>query len=412
MLRIDLAPLRGSREFRLLFVGQGVSFFGSMVTYVALPYQAYRISHSSLIVGLLSLAELIPLLITAFVGGALADAVDRRRMVRVTESLMCLVTGVLVVNSLSTRPQLWVLFAVAFAAAGIDGLQRPSLDAMIPRLVSPEELPAASAISSLKSSLGMVAGPPVAGVLIVVVGLPITYGLDVATFFVSLVALAMMRAVPPPLESDGLSLRAIADGLRYARSRQDLLGSYLVDMNAMFFGIPTALLPQVASHLGGAGVLGLLYAAPSAGSLLVALTSGWAHRVRRHGRAIALSAAVWGLGIIGFGFANSLPLALIGLAVAGAGDMVSGLFRSTMWNQSIPDSLRGRLAGIEMLSYSSGPSLGNVEAGLLEALAGLRVSIVAGGALCVVGTAALAAALPRFWKYDAIEGARLRGGSE
>jgi MFS family permease len=258
----------------------------------------------------------------------------------------------------------------------------------------------------------MVAGPPVAGVLIVVVGLPITYGLDVATFFVSLVALAMMRAVPPPLESDGLSLRAIADGLRYARSRQDLLGSYLVDMNAMFFGIPTALLPQVASHLGGAGVLGLLYAAPSAGSLLVALTSGWAHRVRRHGRAIALSAAVWGLGIIGFGFANSLPLALIGLAVAGAGDMVSGLFRSTMWNQSIPDSLRGRLAGIEMLSYSSGPSLGNVEAGLLEALAGLRVSIVAGGALCVVGTAALAAALPRFWKYDAIEGARLRGGSE
>ena len=412
MLRSDLAPLRGSREFRLLFVGQGVSFFGSMVTYVALPYQAYRISHSSLIVGLLSLAELIPLLITAFVGGALADAVDRRRMVRVTESLMCLVTGVLVVNSLSTRPQLWVLFAVAFAAAGIDGLQRPSLDAMIPRLVSPEELPAASAISSLKSSLGMVAGPPVAGVLIVVVGLPITYGLDVATFFVSLVALAMMRAVPPPLESDGLSLRAIADGLRYARSRQDLLGSYLVDMNAMFFGIPTALLPQVASHLGGAGVLGLLYAAPSAGSLLVALTSGWAHRVRRHGRAIALSAAVWGLGIIGFGFANSLPLALIGLAVAGAGDMVSGLFRSTMWNQSIPDSLRGRLAGIEMLSYSSGPSLGNVEAGLLEALAGLRVSIVAGGALCVVGTAALAAALPRFWKYDAIEGARLRGGSE
>jgi MFS family permease len=407
--RIDLAPLRDSREFRLLFVGQGVSFFGSMVTYVALPYQAYRISHSSLIVGLLSLAELIPLLITAFVGGALADAVDRRRMVRVTESAMCLVIGVLVVNSLSAHPRLWVLFAVAFAAAGIDGLQRPSLDAMVPRLVSAEQLPAASSLSSLKGSLGMVAGPPVAGVLIVIVGLPLTYGLDVATFFVSLVALALMRAVPPPLESDGLSLRAIADGLRYAKSRQDLLGSYLVDMNAMFFGIPTALLPQVASHLGGAGVLGLLYAAPSAGSLLVALTSGWAGRVRRHGRAIALSAGVWGLGIIGFGFADSLALAITGLAVAGAGDMVSGLFRSTMWNQSIPDPLRGRLAGIEMLSYSSGPSLGNVEAGLLEALAGLRVSIVAGGALCVVGTAALAAALPRFWNYDAIEGARHRG---
>ena len=193
LFRIDLAPLRGSREFRLLFIGQGVSFFGSMVTYVALPYQAFQISHSSLIVGLLSLAELIPLLITAFVGGALADAVDRRRMVRLTESAMCLVIGVLVVNLLLAHPLLWVLFAVAFAAAGIDGLQRPSLDAMVPRLVPPERLPAASALTSLRGSLGMVAGPPVAGVLIVVAGLPLTYGVDVATYFVSLVALAMMR---------------------------------------------------------------------------------------------------------------------------------------------------------------------------------------------------------------------------
>jgi MFS family permease len=408
MLRIDLAPLRRSREFRLLFLGQGVSFFGSMVTYVTLPYQAYRISHSSLIVGLLSLTELVPLLITAFVGGALADSVDRRRMVRLTESAMCLVVGALVVNSLFAHPRLWVLFAVAFAAAGIDGLQRPSLDAMVPRLVSVEELPAASALSSLKANLGMVAGPPVAGVLIVAVGLPATYGVDVATFVVSLIALSLMRAVPPPPESDGLTLRAIADGLRYARSRQDLLGSYLVDMNAMFFGIPTALFPQVASHLGGAAVLGVLYAAPSAGSLLVTLTSGWASRVRRHGRAVALAAGLWGLGIIGFGFARTLPLAIAGLVVAGGADMVSGLFRTTMWNQSIPDSLRGRLAGIEMLSYSSGPTLGNVEAGLVESLAGLRASIVSGGVLCVVGTIALAAALPRFWKYDAVAGARLR----
>jgi MFS family permease len=408
MLRIDVAPLRSSREFRLLFVGQGVSFFGSMLTYVALPFQAYRISHSSLIVGLLSLTELVPLLITAIVGGTLADSVDRRRMIRITESLMCLVVGALVANSLWPHPQLWVLFAVAFAAAGVDGLQRPSLDAMVPRLVSTEELPAASALSSLKGNLGMVAGPPVAGVLIVAVGLPATYVLDVATFFVSLIALAMMRAVPPPPGSEGLSLRAVAEGLRYARSRQDLLGSYLVDMNAMFFGIPTALFPQVASHLGGAAVLGILYAAPSAGSLLVTITSGWVRHVRRNGRAVALAAGVWGIGIIGFGFARSLPLAILGLAVAGGADMVSGLFRSTMWNQSIPDSLRGRLAGIEMLSYSSGPTLGNVEAGLVESLAGLRASIVSGGVLCVLGTVALAVALPRFWNYDADEGARLR----
>ena len=279
----------------------------------------------------------------------------------------------------------------------------------MPRLVLAEELPAAAALSSLKGNLGMVAAPPIAGVLIVAVGLPITYGVDVATFSVSLVALALMRAVPPPPGSEGLSLRAIGDGLRYARSRQDLIGSYLIDMNAMFFGIPTALFPQVASHLGGAAVLGVLYAAPSAGSLLVTLTSGWARRVRRLGRMVVLSAGIWGLGIIGFGFARSLPLAIVGLVVAGGADMVSGLCRTTMWNQSIPDSLRGRLAGIEMLSYSSGPTLGNVEAGLVESLAGLRASIVSGGVLCVVGTVALAAALPRFWNYDAAEGARLRG---
>ncbi len=407
-LRIDIAPLRRSREFRLLFIGQGVSFFGSMVTYVALPYQAYHLSHSSLVVGLLSLTELVALLITAFVGGALADAVDRRRMVRLTETAMCLVIGALVVNSLVVNPRLWALFAVAFAAAGIEGLQRPSLDAMVPRLVSADELPAAAALSSLKGNLGMVAGPPVAGVLIVLVGLPLTYGLDVVTFVVSLVALSLMRAVPPPPASDGLSFRAISDGLRYARSRQDLLGSYLIDMNAMFFGIPTALFPQVATHFGGAGMLGVLYASPSAGSLVVTLTSGWAHRVRRHGRAIALAAGLWGLGIIGFGLARSLPVAVAGLVIAGGADMVSGLFRSTMWNESIPDSLRGRLAGIEMLSYSSGPLLGNVESGLVEAWAGLQASIVSGGALCLVGTIALAAAMPRFWKYDSREGARLR----
>jgi len=408
LFRMDLAPLRRSRDFRLMFIGQGISFFGSMVTYVALPYQAYRLSHSSLIVGLLSLTELVPLLITAFLGGALADFVDRRRMVRLTEGAMCAVVGALVLNSLSVHPRLWVLFAVAFAAAGIDGLQRPSLDAMVPRLVSPEELPAASALSSLKSNLGMVAAPPVAGVLIVAVGLPVTYGLDMASFVASLGALALMRALPPPPESEGLSLRAIAEGLKYARSRGDLLGSYLVDMNAMFFGIPTALFPQVANHFGGAAVLGVLYAAPSAGSLLVTLTSGWASRVRRHGRAVALAAGLWGLGIIGFGFAGTLALAVAGLVVAGGADMVSGLFRTTMWNQSIPDSLRGRLAGIEMLSYSSGPTLGNVEAGLVESLAGLRASIVSGGVLCVVGTVVLAAALPRFWRYDSLEGARLR----
>lgn len=412
LLRLDLSPLRASREFRLLLVGQGVSFAGSMITFVALPYQAYHLSHSSLVVGLLSVAELIPLLVTAFVGGALADVVDRRKMVRVTETAMCVVIGVLVANSLAAQPRLWVLFAVAVAASAIDGLQRPSLDAMVQRLVAPEQLPAASALSSLKTNLGGVAGPPVAGVLIVWLGLPATYGVDVASFAVSLVALSLMRAAPPPVESAGVSWRAITEGFRYAWGRQDLRGTYLVDMNAMFFGMPIALFPQVAAHLGGsAAVLGVLYAAPSVGSLAVSLTSGWVSHVRRHGRAIAVAAGAWGLGIVGFGLATSigsLVAVVAGLVVAGGADMVSGLFRQTMWNQSIPDALRGRLAGIEMLSYSSGPALGNVEAGLVEALTSLRTSIVSGGVLCVVGTVALSALLPRFWHYDSRAAVRLR----
>ncbi len=405
--RMDLSPLRDSRDLRLLFAGGGISFAGSMLTFVALPYQTYEISHSSLVVGLLSLVELVPLLVTAFIGGALADAVDRRRMVRWTEAAMCVVSAGLVVNARLAHPQLWALFVAAFLFAGIDGLQRPSLDAMVPMLVRPDQLPATSSIMSMRTQLGMIAAPALTGVIIAAGGLTLTYLLDVGSFLVSLLFLLGVRAMPPSGESD-VSLHAIRLGLSYAWRRKDLLGTYLVDINAMFFGMPNALFPQIASHLGGASALGVLYAAPALGAFLVTATSGWAARVRRYGRMIAVAAAIWGAGIILLGFASSLLVAAIGLVVAGAGDMVSGLGRSTVWNQSIPDDLRGRLAGIEMLSYSSGPTLGNVEAGLLERLVGLRTSIVAGGALCIVGTAALSLLLPAFWHYDAREGEKYR----
>jgi MFS family permease len=246
-----------------------------------------------------------------------------------------------------------------------------------------------------------VLGPAIAGGLIAVAGLPVTLGVDVATFGVSLFAVSLMRAVPPPDGLARVSVDSVLAGIRYARGRQDLLGTYLVDMNAMFFGMPLALFPQIASGFGGPAVLGLLYTAPSVGALLTSTTSGWVRRVRRHGRAIALAAAAWGIAIIGFGFAPSLWIALLALAFAGAADMVSGLFRTTIWNHTIPDAMRGRLAGIEMLSYSSGPGLGNLEAGVVGALAGVRASVVSGGVLCVLGTAALSAVLPRFWRYEA-----------
>jgi len=169
----------------------------------------------------------------------------------------------------------------------------------------------------------------------------------------------------------------------------------------MFFGMPLALFPALSERYGGAGVLGVMYAAPAAGAVVAALASGWTRHVHRHGRAVALAAAGWGVAIVGFGFADALWLALVCLAVAGAMDSISGLFRSTIWNSTIPVHLRGRLAGIEMLSWSSGPTLGGAEAGAVAALAGLRAAVVSGGVLCVAGTAVLVAALPRFWSYDA-----------
>ncbi len=246
----------------------------------------------------------------------------------------------------------------------------------------------------------MIAGPALAGILIATLGLPITYVIDLISFSASLCALSLMRAVPPPPDAERPSLRRVAEGLRYARSRQELLGTYLVDMVAMFFGMPSALFPALAPHYGGPGVLGLLYAAPAVGALVATVTSGWAGRVHRHGLAILWAAGAWGVAITLFGLVDSLPLALLCLAFAGGADMVSGLFRGTIWNQTIPDALRGRLAGIELISYSSGPTLGNVESGTVAALVGPRASVVSGGLLCVAGVALLAAALPVFRRYD------------
>jgi MFS family permease len=403
-IALDLTPLKTSRDFRLVFSATGVSTFGSFITYVTVPYQVFTLTHDPFLVGLLGLCELVPLLFMAFVGGALADYVDRRRLVLGAEVAFTLLTGVLLVNTLTGRPTLWLLFVVAGLTTAIDGVARPALEGLTPRIVTPEEIPAASALSSLRMQVASLGGPALAGVLIASVGLGWVYAIDLATFAVSLTCLALVRAVPPPPDADRPSLRSVLTGLRYAVGRPELLGTYLVDINAMFFGMPQALYPFMADMLGGPAVLGLLYAAPSAGSLLATLGSGWTRRVHRHGLAVILAAGGWGLGIVGAGLARTLWLALLGLGLAGASDMISGIFRMTIWNQTIPDHLRGRLAGIEMVSYSTGPLLGNLRAGLTARWLGIGGSIVSGGLLCVVGTAALAVALPRFMRYDGRDG--------
>lgn len=397
---VDVAPLR-HREFRLLFIGRGVSFLGSMVTFVAVPYQVFQITHSSFAVGLVGLIEAVPLVVAAVVGGAIADARDRRRQVWVTELGLMACSGFLLANAALRHPHVGSIYVLAAIMAALEGLQRPALEAMVPRLVPRDELTAASAVGSLRMTIGMIAGPAIGGVLVATTGLRGAYGFDIATFTVSLVALALMRAVPPPGDAEPASLKRILEGFRYARSRPELVGTYLVDINAMFFGMPEALFPALAVRFGGAGALGWIYAAPAVGSLVATATSGWTRRVHRHGRAVLWAATSWGLAIIAFGFAHNLWLALAFLALAGGADMVSGIFRGVIWNETIPDALRGRLAGIEQVSYSIGPALGNVEAGGVASIFSVQTSIVSGGVFCVLGSVVLGLALPAFRRYDA-----------
>jgi MFS family permease len=400
-LRLDVTPLRSSRDFRLVFGAGLISYLGSMITYVALPFQVAQITGSFVAVGALGLVELVPLIVFGLWGGALADAVDRRRMVLTTEVALGLTSAILLANALSSAPQLWVIYVVAALVASCDALQRPSLDALIPRVVAHDELGAAAALNSLRWNIGSLAGPGIGGLLIAWSGVALAYAADVATFVVSVVLLWRLRPAPASEEAETVGLRSIASGLRYAWSRKDLLGTYAVDLTAMIFAFPFAVFPFVAEKYGTAWALGLLYTAPTVGELVATATSGWTKHVHHHGRAIVLAAFGWGASIALFGAMGSLPAALVFLAFAGAFDMVSGLFRMQMWNQSIPDAFRGRMAGIELLSYSVGPTLGQVRVSVAASRYGLRTSLVSGGLLCMAGVALLTFCLPSLWRYDA-----------
>jgi MFS family permease len=322
-------------------------------------------------------------------------------MVLVTEVAMLVLAVVLLVNALLPSPQLWLLYVVAMLLAAADGLQRPSLEAIVPRVVAHDELAAAGALISLRWQLGGIVGPALGGLLVAAFGVWSAYAFDALTFLVSAMALWRLRAIPPGEAAEPASLRRIAEGMRYAWSRKDLLGTYAIDLLAMTLAFPYALFPFLAEDLGAPWALGLLYSAGAVGSLLATATSGWTSHVHRHGRAVVFAAIGWGLAIAGAGLAREVWLVLLMLGLAGAADMVSGLFRMLIWNQTIPDELRGRMAGIELLSYSIGPTLGQVRASGVAQLTSLRVSIVSGGLLCAVGGAALAAALPSLWRYDA-----------
>jgi MFS family permease len=396
---LDVSPLRRHRDFALLFTGQFVSGFGTFFTYVALPVQIYDLTKSSAIVGLLGTVQLVPLAIAALWGGAFADAIDRRRLLVWCEALMLLGAVGLVLNSLCATPSVTVLFALAAFLSAVNGFHRPALEAMTPKLVTVEELPAVSALSALRRTISAVAGPALAGICIATFGLPFTYGIDVATFAISLLALAAIRAMPPPADAPRAGLASIVEGLRYATRRPELIGTYLVDIVAMVFAMPTAVFPALAEQLGGSAAVGFLYSSMSVGAFVVTLFSKWTASVERRGAAVVISALLWGIAIFALGFAHTLPLAVLCLALAGAADMVSALFRMTIWNETIPSVIRGRMAAIEQLSYMTGPLIGNARAGYMAERFGLGPSIVWGGILCTVCVAACIPLLPSFWRY-------------
>jgi MFS family permease len=400
---IDTRPLRSSPSFRWLWLGQTVSYIGSQVVGVAVPYQVYQLTGSTLAVGLVSFVELLPLLTLTLIGGAIADAVDRRRLLLWTEAAL-LLTGVgFVVNASLDEPRVWALYVLGFLAASFFCLGVGGMRSLTPHLVPEEQIVAASNLNGLYSNLGAVAGPALAGLLIAAIGLPLTYVLDVVSFGASLLSIWVLPRIPSDPEADRPGLRSVVEGFRYLKNHRVVLGSFLVDSNAMVFGMPSALFPALAANHfgGGATTVGYLYAAPYAGALLCSLTSGWTSHVRRQGLAVLVAAGLWGAAITVFGLLDSLWLALVFLAIAGGADLVSALFRSAILLSATTESMRGRLAGIEFAQVASAPTLGNVEAGLVASLTSIRFSVVSGGVLCVAGTVVIGLLLPALARYDA-----------
>jgi MFS family permease len=409
---LELSPLREHGQFRLLWSSRTVTLLGTQISQVALLVQARQLTGSPVLVGLLGAVEVVPLVVFGLSGGVLADRLDRRRLAIWTEVGLGLTAAALTVNAAAARPLLWPLYVCAAVTMSLAALQRPSLDAAVPRLLPPGALAAGSALLSLGANAGAIVGPALGGLLAAGPGPAVAYGLDAGSFAVSVVLLARLRPLrrdpdadqdrdPDEAQADEPAAGGLLDGLRYARGRPDLLGSYLADLAAMLLAYPNSLFPFLAAALHAGWSTGLMFSAQAVGAVLASVTSRWIRRVHRYGRAIALAAAAWGLTGVGLGLAPDLGVALACLVAGGAADMLSGTFRDTLWNQTIPDRLRGRMAGVEVLSYGLGPSGGQLRAGAVADLAGTRLALWSGGLACMAAVGLTCLALPRFWAQDA-----------
>jgi MFS family permease len=396
---IDISPLKNNRNFRLLYIGQLVSFLGSMVSFVAIPYQVYEITQSTFTVGLLGVAQVAPVVLFGLFGGAYADAIDRRKLLIYSELAMSLAALGLAVNAMFPNPSVPIIFLLTAFMQSANGFHRPAMDALTQSIVDKKEFTAVTALGSFRYSVCAILGPSLGGIMIATWGARFAYIFDFFSFGIAVLSvyyLSLPKSLP---KEQTKTLDSIKAGIAYARSRPELIGTYIVDIVAMLFAFPTALFPAMAQPWGGAKAAGILFSAMAAGSLFVTIFSGWANRIKRHGAAVCIAAFIWGVAIVFSGLTTSLWATFAMLAIAGGADMVSGLYRGTIWNETIPNTMRGRLAGIEMISYMTGPLIGNTRAGWMASAFSIETSLVGGGILCCIGVFLCAILLPQFWKY-------------
>ena len=398
---VDLGPLRESRDFRLLFAGQLSGIVGSQLTVVAIAFQVYGVTGSSFQVGAVSLAQLVPLIVGALAGGAAGDAMDRRHLLVLSSAVLALASAGLAVNASFAHPSIPAIYLVSALAAFSGGVFSTSCSSAVPSLVEPTRLVAAFASLQVVDQVGMVAAPALSGLLISLIHLAWVYALVAATYVIAALTLLRMSPRPQATRVTRPGVGSVLEGLRYLRGRQALQGSYLIDLNAMVFGMPRALFPALATGVfhGGPRTLGALYAAPAVGALLGALTTGWLPRIRRQAWAVVVAVCVWGTAIVLFGLVGVLVVALALLAIAGWADVISAVLRSTILQSSVPETFRSRIASVQIALVEGGPRLGDLEAGAVASLVSTEFSIVSGGVACVAGAAILVGLLPGFRHY-------------
>lgn len=397
---IDLSPLKKYFDFRNLFLGQFISFFGSMISYVAVPYQVYQLTKDNWYVGALGIVQLVPVIVFGIIGGTIADQINRKKLIIYSEVVMCLTVIGLLLNSLQKEPSLYLIFILVAILQSVLGFHRPAMEAMTQKIVSKEDYASIGALGSFRYSVSAIAGPSLAGVVIAQFGISAAYFLDVVTFLIALFFLLKIRYNVTPEKNLKNPIEQAKEGLHFSVSKPELVGTYVIDIVAMVFAFPVALFPALSESFGGAKSAGILFSSMAVGALVMTLFSGWTQKIKSHGRMVVIAALLWALSIFFVGFSQNLWTCFLFLALAGAADMISGLYRQVIWNHTVPNEMRGRLSGIEMISYMSGPLLGNTRAGWVASHYSVSFSLWSGGLICFIAVVLTALFLPRFWRYS------------